>query len=228
MLKFKIIVGITAVVLIGGAVVVGILNYMGSREASEAPSKTTLISPSQIIDSKFPSSAREPIADHTPLSNPTSLTPMESYLSKIKDDKSIREQLYRLYGRLNGLVGNYDNYKTTSKDEWSKLLEYNFLKPEVYATFAQVTSSSELKKDFTSVAALVTHARKGLVDGIPSEDDITALRYAYEIVNDVQIWVLPQNGDNKKIRHNFGAFFAVLKKHKQAILIEEWIANKSK
>ncbi|RCX20397.1 hypothetical protein DFP94_103122 [Fontibacillus phaseoli] len=227
MMKFKIIAVLTAFLLIGASVVIGITCFKGSRVALKATtSKTTLRSPSQIIENKSPSSVIESTVDQYPPLEPKSLTPMESYLSKIKDDESIREQLYRLYGRFNGLVGNYDNYKTTSKEEWFNLLDYNFLKPEVFEKFAEVTASPELKKDFTSVAALVAHARKGLVDGIPSDDDIKALRYAYEIVNDVQIWVLPQKGDNQKVRHKFGASFA-LKDHKQAIIIEEWIAEKS-
>jgi hypothetical protein len=226
MKKFKIIAGLTAFTLIGATVIIIITSYNSSRLALKTTtSNTTLRGPSQVIENKSPSLVIETRDDQYPPFEPKSLTPLDSYISKIKDDESIREHLYRLYGRFNGLVGNYDNYKTTSKEEWFNLLDYNFLQPEVFEKFAEVTSIPELKKDFTSVAALVNHARKGLADGIPSDDDIKALRYEYEIVNDVQIWVLPQIGDNPKVRHKFGASFA-LKDHKQAILIEEWIAKK--
>lgn len=218
--------------IVGGAAIAG---YFFFKEYDETPQQAAP-SPTPSIEESTTSPTPEPDREVGSLpeaslelnpgpSPPTPADPMESYLAKLKDEESIRDELYRLYGRFNGLVGNYDNYKTTSQEEWSELLEYNFLQPEVYEKFAEVTSSEELGKDFTNVASLVDCAREGLTDGEPSEEDIQALRYAYEIVNDVQIWILPQGAEDTKVRHRFGASFA-LDRHEQADNIEEWLAEK--
>lgn len=101
------------------------------------------------------------------------------------------------------------------------------MKPEVYIRFAEVTSSEELKKDFNNLASLVTFVRGGLEDGIYSEEDIVALRFAYEIINDVQAWSLPQKGDDLNVRNKFGASFA-LDQHDQATKIDDWIVENLK
>ncbi len=220
---------ILSLAIVGGAAIAGYFFFKESdvpQQAAPSPpieeSKTSPTSEPDREVGSLPEASPEPSPQASP-SNPAD--PMESYLAMLKDDESIRDELYRLYGRFNGLVGNYDNYKTTSKEEWSKLLDYNFLQPEVYEKFAEVTSSEELGKDFVNVASLVALAREGLTDGEPSTDDIQALRYAYEIVNDVQIWILPQGAEDTKVRHRFGASFA-LDDHERADTIEEWLAKK--
>ncbi|GIO13046.1 hypothetical protein J19TS2_26010 [Cohnella xylanilytica] len=223
---------ILSLAIVGGAAIVGYFFYKGSAEPSQqaAPSPTPPIEESKTSPTPGPAlevvSSLEPSPEPSPSANPLNPEdPMESYLATLKDDESIRDELYRLYGRFNGLVGNYDNYKTTSQEEWRELLDYNFLQPEVYEKFAEVTSSEELGKDFANVASLVDCAREGLADGEPSEDDIQALRYAYEIVNDVQTWILPQGAEDTKMRHRFGASFA-LEGHKEADAIDGWLAEK--
>lgn len=75
-----------------------------------------------------------------------------------------------------------------------------------------------------SILEGVAKARKGIEHGQASDDELKALRYAYEVVNDVQAWSLPQVGENLKVRHKFGASYA-LDDHKQVSVIEEWITN---
>jgi len=232
-MKSKTAAAILSLAIVGGAAIAG---YFFFKESDEPPPQQAAPSPTPPIEESTTSPAPEPdrvvgslpeasLELNSEPSPPTPADPMESYLATLKDDDSIRDELYRLYGRFNGLVGNYDNYKTTSQEEWSELLDYNFLQPEVYEKFAEVTSSEELGKDFANVASLVDCAREGLADGEPSEEDIQALRYAYEIVNDVQIWILPQGAEDKKVRHRFGASFA-LDDHTQADKIEKWLAEK--
>lgn len=228
-MRTKMLAGIIALVIIGGVTIAGIVYYIGSNGPTKPTHSETSPDPAstlQVIEIENdwipPSDVEHTEPNSSPASDP--LTAMESYLSKIKNDESIREQLYRLYGRFNGLVGNYDNYKTMTSDDWNELLEYNFLQPEVYMKFAEVTANPDLTRDFMNVASLITWARVGLSDGTPSDDDMKALRYAYEIVNDIQMWSLPQGGENEKVRHKFGASFA-LDEHSHAVTIEEWIKH---
>lgn len=98
------------------------------------------------------------------------------------------------------------------------------MNPQVYERYAEVTSNDQLKDDFINVAALVTFARNGLENKIYSEKVILALRYAYELINDIQAWSLPQIGDDLSVRNKFAASFT-LELHDQAIIINEWIAT---
>lgn len=227
-MKAKLVGGIAVVVLILGAVT--IYSFYSSNHSNNNSQTLTgsLATPTPTPTANQPSA---PVAIDKevylmPTVSPTpSLYPASpSYLDSITNDEHIREQLYRMYGRFNGLIGNYDNYKTTTEEEWKELLGYTFLSVAVYERFAEVTGSEELKKDFTNLAALVSFVRDGLEDGTYSEDHIKALRYAYEIINDIQAWSLPQPGDDLNVRHKFGASFA-LENHEQASLIDDWIIN---
>lgn len=225
-MKAKLVGGIVVVVLILGAVM--IYSFYNSNHSNNNRQTLTgsLATPTPTPTANQPSApvVTDKEDDITPtVSQAPGLDP-SSYLDSITNDEHIREQLYRMYGRFNGLIGNYDNYKTTTKEEWKELLGYTFLSVAVYERFAEVTSSEELKKDFTNLAALVSFVRDGLEDGTYSEDHIKALRYAYEIINDIQAWSLPQPGDDLNVRHKFGASFA-LENHEQASLIDDWIIN---
>lgn len=111
--------------IIGGAAIAG---YFFFKESDEPPPQQAEPSPTPPIEESKTSPTKEPDREVGSLpeaslelnsepSPPTPADPMESYLATLKDDDSIRDELYRLYGRFNGLVGNYDNYKTTSKEE---------------------------------------------------------------------------------------------------------------
>lgn len=226
-MKAKLVRGIAVVVLILGALIYSFYSSNSSNNNSQTltgslatptPTPTATQSSAPVVTDKEVDLM--PAASPAPGLDPAS----SSYLDSITNDEHIREQLYRMYGRFNGLIGNYDNYKTTTEEEWKELLGYTFLSVAVYERFAEVTSSEELKKDFTNLAALVSFVRDGLEDGTYSEDHIKALRYAYEIINDVQAWSLPQPGDDLNVRHKFGASFA-LTNHEQASLIDDWIIN---
>lgn len=140
----------------------------------------------------------------------------------MSEDK-IREQLYLDYGRFNGIVGNYNTIKSMNKGKWKELLELRFLSPKLYEDYANGTSEEELKHDFFNFSKLVNKVRTEITnDGKPSTAGLLAFRYAYEIVNDIQAWSLPQNGENLNLRHKFGASFA-LENHDMANEIEQWI-----
>ncbi|MFF2483476.1 hypothetical protein [Paenibacillus sp. NPDC058071] len=221
-MKTYLIGSIAAIVIVGG-VIAGGSYYYNTKESHKDNQITTEVTP-PVASAPSPTPSVTPVVEvePEPIEQPTSESTF--ILDHIVNDESIREQLYRMYGRFNGLVGTYDNYKKTSAEEWKELLGYTFLSPDVYKQFSHVTSSELLKKDFLNVADLVAFANKGLEDGIPSKDDIKALLYAYEIVNDVQAWSLPQQGDNLKVRKKFGASYA-LENHDQAAIIEEWLRD---
>ncbi|TXK71479.1 hypothetical protein [Paenibacillus sp. N3.4] len=225
----KIFRGIISLFIIGVASLLMVNHSEESQSVSElSPAISAIVPTPSPSPSSIPSPFPTPSKDVQGAIVETTASPteneMNTYLAKVTNDESIRKDLYALYGRFNALVGNFDNHKKTSSEEWKQLLEYNFLKTEVYERFAEVTSSDELRKDFKNAAQLVAKARKGIEHGRVSDDELKALRYAYEVVNDVQAWSLPQGGENLKVRHKFGASYA-LDDHKQVSIIEKWITN---
>ncbi|UKS29559.1 hypothetical protein LOZ80_11720 [Paenibacillus sp. HWE-109] len=130
-MKVKIISASISLLIIG---VIGIVTVNHSKELqsltvpSPAKTNTPTLSPSTSSPSSTPSKDVQGTIVET-----ASLPPeneMKTYLAKVTNDESIRKDLYALYGRFNALVGNFDNHKKTSSEEWKQLLEFYFLKDD--------------------------------------------------------------------------------------------------
>jgi hypothetical protein len=145
--------------------------------------------------------------------NPLPSDPWEAFLAKITTIDDVKKNLSLSYGRLNGAI-KYENAEKWKDDDWEEQFSANYFQPSMYEKFTEVIDDKNLKSDLRNIAKLIAYVRE--------TRDITTLKYAYEIVQDIVIYVMPTGAEDLKKTTMFGASFA-LDEHSEAIRIDKWI-----
>ncbi|GBF75659.1 hypothetical protein PA598K_04080 [Paenibacillus sp. 598K] len=115
-----------------------------------------------------------------------------AFLLKITTEDDVNKQLSLAYGRLNGLVGAYENYKQFAPQEWSYHSVLNFFRPGLYDRLAEVTSDTDKANTLRKVAELITlphiHAYASTIDDLQvTPDDIKALQDVYNLIKTITL-----------------------------------------
>jgi hypothetical protein len=198
--KYEFISIIIAVIIVGTALVYVVSNRTSPTQTEEGIQK-------QVI----PNITEHPAATTEIHSLPSD--PWEAFLAKIVTIDDVKKNLSLSYGRLNGAI-KYKNAEKWKDDDWKEQLSANYLQPGMYEKFTEVIDDKNLKSDLRNIAKLISSVRE--------TRDITKLKYAYEIVQDIVIYVMPTGAEDLKKTTMFGASFA-LDEHSEAIRIDKWI-----
>jgi hypothetical protein len=221
--KYKIIGIIILFVIIGAALVYIVSNRPSPAQTEEGiqeviatiTANPVVTASTSTINPLPQDSGKELITEHpaTPEIKPVPSDPWESFLSRIATIDDVKKNLSLSYGRLNGAI-KYKNAEKWKDDDWKEQLTANYLQPSMYEKFIEVIDDKNLKSDLRNIAKLIASVRE--------TRDLTTLKNAYEIVQDIVIYVMPTGAEDLKKTTMFGASFA-LDEHAEAIRIDKWI-----
>lgn len=139
--------------------------------------------------------------------------PWTAFLAKIKTTEDVKKNMEPAYGRLNGAI-RFGNAKKWTALDWEEQMKLNYFQPSMYERFAAVIDDENMKQDFQNLAKLIAYVRE--------TRNLDAFGYAYEIAQDVNIYVMPTGAEDLSKTSKFGASFA-LPDHDEAERIDEWI-----
>jgi hypothetical protein len=215
-LKYEIIGATIAVIILGASLVFAISSSIDKSNPIKVADSVSYAEEGPQVTKNEDIITERPTAPTEV--NPLPSDTLEAFLVKIKTKQDVKKNLDPLYGRMNGAI-KFEHAKKWTSSDWNDQMELNYFQPSIYKKFAEIIEDVNIKKDFHNISKLVAYVRE--------TRDLEALKYASEIIQDVNIYIMPSGAEDLKKTTVFGASFA-LNEHAEAVTIDDWIKTNIK